>query len=321
MALRLCNIKKSYGEAPNVIDGLNLVVENGERLVVTGRNGEGKSTLLRIIAGEDADFSGEMIPGAGVTVGYFSQDSAERISGTESVLEYVEARAPLELIPKIREMLGAFLFRGDDVFKMLDVLSGGEKSRIALLSLLLTARNVLVLDEPTNHLDMHSKDILLDALKDFGGTVIFVSHDRGFIESLATRVLELKDRKSREFPGGYAYYIERLEAERNGSAPAEGGQNGTRRDADDGKRASKLLWEENKRAQAERRKAEKEIKALEDEITALEAQKSELEARLADPAVYSDGQKARQTQQNIDALVSRLEAVTAEWERAMEADG
>ena len=321
LALRLCNIKKSYGEAPNVIDGLNLVVENGERLVVTGRNGEGKSTLLRIIAGEDADFSGEMIPGAGVTVGYFSQDSAERISGTESVLDYVEARAPLELIPKIRDMLGAFLFRGDDVFKMLDVLSGGEKSRIALLSLLLTARNVLVLDEPTNHLDMHSKDILLDALKDFGGTVIFVSHDRGFIESLATRVLELKDRKSREFPGGYAYYIERLEAERNGSAPAEGGQNGTRRDADDGKRASKLLWEENKRAQAERRKAEKEIKALEDEITALEAQKSELEARLADPAVYSDGQKARQTQQNIDALVSRLEAVTAEWERAMEADG
>lgn len=321
LALRLCNIKKSYGEAPNVIDGLNLVVENGERLVVTGRNGEGKSTLLRIIAGEDTDFSGEMIPGAGVTVGYFSQDSAERISGTESVLDYVEAQAPLELIPKIRDMLGAFLFRGDDVFKMLDVLSGGEKSRIALLSLLLTARNVLVLDEPTNHLDMHSKDILLDALKDFGGTVIFVSHDRGFIESLATRVLELKDRKSREFPGGYAYYIERLEAERNGSAPAEGGQNGTRRDADDGKRASKLLWEENKRAQAERRKAEKEIKALEDEITALEAQKSELEARLADPAVYSDGQKARQTQQNIDALVSRLEAVTAEWERAMEADG
>ncbi len=321
LALRLCDIKKSYGEAPNVIDGLNLVVENGERLVVTGRNGEGKSTLLRIIAGEDTDFSGEMIPGAGVTVGYFSQDSAERISGTESVLDYVEARAPLELIPKIRDMLGAFLFRGDDVFKMLDVLSGGEKSRIALLSLLLTARNVLVLDEPTNHLDMHSKDILLDALKDFGGTVIFVSHDRGFIESLATRVLELKDRKSREFPGGYAYYIERLEAERNGSAPAEGGQNGTRRDADDGKRASKLLWEENKRAQAERRKAEKEIKALEDEITALEAQKSELEARLADPAVYSDGQKARQTQQDIDALVSRLEAVTAEWERAMEADG
>lgn len=321
LALRLCNIKKSYGEAPNVIDGLNLVVENGERLVVTGRNGEGKSTLLRIIAGEDTDFSGEMIPGAGVTVGYFSQDSAERISGTESVLDYVEAQAPLELIPKIRDMLGAFLFRGDDVFKMLDVLSGGEKSRIALLSLLLTARNVLVLDEPTNHLDMHSKDILLDALKDFGGTVIFVSHDRGFIESLATRVLELKDRKSREFPGGYAYYIERLEAERNGSAPAEGGQNGTRRDADDGKRASKLLWEENKRAQAERRKAEKEIKALEDEITALEAQKSELEARLADPAVYSDGQKARQTQQDIDALVSRLEAVTAEWERAMEADG
>lgn len=321
LALRLCDIKKSYGDAPNVIDGLNLVVENGERLVVTGRNGEGKSTLLRIIAGEDADFSGEMIPGAGVTVGYFSQDSAERISGMESVLDYVEARAPLELIPKIRDMLGAFLFRGDDVFKMLDVLSGGEKSRIALLSLLLTARNVLVLDEPTNHLDMHSKDILLDALRDFGGTVIFVSHDRGFIESLATRVLELKDRKSREFPGGYAYYIERLEAERNGSAPAESGQNGTRRDADDGKRASKLLWEENKRAQAERRKAEKEIKALEDEITALEAQKTELEARLADPAVYSDGQKARQTQQNIDALVSRLEAVTAEWERAMEADG
>ncbi len=319
LALRLHDIKKSYGSAPNVIDGLDLVIENGERLVVVGRNGEGKSTLLRIIAGEDADFSGEVKAGAGVTVGYFSQDSAERISGTERVLDYVENRAPLELIPKVRDMLGSFLFRGDDVFKPLNVLSGGEKSRIALLTLLLEAHNFLVLDEPTNHLDMHSKDVLLDALKDFGGTVIFVSHDRGFIESLATRVLELKDRKHREFPGGYAYYVERLEAEANGCAAAEGERGGARQSAEEGKSASKLLWEEAKRAQAERRKAEREVKALEDEIAAVESRKQELETLLGDPAVYSDGQKARKTQQDIDALTARLDTLTADWERALEA--
>ncbi|WP_296663910.1 ribosomal protection-like ABC-F family protein, partial [Treponema sp. UBA753] len=178
LVLTLENICKNYG-GPDVIKNLNLVVENGERLVVAGRNGAGKSTLLRIIAGIDQDFSGSVKLGAGVSVGYFSQDSAEKINGSETILERLENNAPLELVPKLRDMLGAFLFRGDDVFKSINVLSGGEKSRIALLELLLRPVNLLVLDEPTNHLDMHSKDVLLEALKSFGGTIVFVSHDRG----------------------------------------------------------------------------------------------------------------------------------------------
>ena len=215
LVLRMNDICKSYDGSKNVLNHLDLVLENSQRLVVAGKNGAGKSTLLRIIAGVDSDFSGEIIPGAGVKIGYFSQDNAETIKGKETILEYLEARAPLELIPKLRDMLGAFLFRGDDVYKSLDVLSGGEKSRIALLQLLLSPVNLLVLDEPTNHLDIHSKDVLLTALKDFGGTVIFVSHDRGFIEQLATVVLELKPGEFKYFPGDYVYYLEQTEASSN----------------------------------------------------------------------------------------------------------
>ena len=224
LVYRMNGITKSYDGAHKVLDNLELTLEKGERLVVAGRNGAGKSTLLRIIAGQDKDYTGEVIPGAGVQIGYFSQDNAETIKGKETILDYLEARAPLELIPKLRDMLGAFLFRGDDVYKSLDVLSGGEKSRIALLQLLLSPVNLLVLDEPTNHLDIHSKDVLLQALRDFGGTVIFVSHDRGFIEQLATKVLHLEHGTYKYFVGGYQFYMEQMEKAAENTA-VDGPQN------------------------------------------------------------------------------------------------
>lgn len=331
LVLRLNGITKSYDGARNVIDNLDLTIESGERLVVAGRNGAGKSTLLRIIAGADTAFSGEIIPGTGVQTGYFSQDNAETIKGSETILEYVESRAPTELVPKIRDMLGAFLFRGDDVFKTLDVLSGGEKSRIALLMLLLSANNLLILDEPTNHLDMHSKDVLMNALTDFGGTVVFVSHDRGFIEGLATRVLELSPGKHRIFPGGYDYYMERLEAEKNGTVggttfsaemqkPAEKHElpkkTTERRNSE--KSAGQLNWEENKRIQAERRKTEREVQRLEAEIAEAETEKAALEAKIANPDVYSNGAKAKQVQNEIETVTTRLDTLNAQWEAAME---
>ena len=327
LVLRLNGITKSYGSGQNVLNNLNLVVENGERLVVAGRNGAGKSTLLRIIAEADKNYSGEVILGAGVSAGYFSQDSAETISGSATVLDYVESIAPLELIPKVRDMLGAFLFRGDDVFKSLDVLSGGEKSRVALLTLLLRANNLLILDEPTNHLDMHSKDVLLDALKSFGGTVIFVSHDRGFIEELATKVLELKDGRYREFPGNYGYYLERLEAEQNGTVGHFSFTNSRVNNTPDGdvnenaetvKSFGKLSWEENKRIQAEKRRAEKEVARIEEEIALCEKQKRALEEQLAEPEVYSNGEAAQKIQKEIFALTDRLEKLNTDWETAME---
>lgn len=329
LVLRTKGLTKSYDGKTNVIENLDLTVENGEMLVVAGRNGAGKSTLLRMLAGVDPITSGEVIPGTGVKIGYFSQDNAETIKGGETILEYVESQAPTELIPKVRDMLGSFLFRGDDVFKSLNVLSGGEKSRIALLQLLLRANNLLILDEPTNHLDMHSKDVLMNALKDFGGTVIFVSHDRGFIEGLATKVLELKPGSHREFPGNYKYYMERIEAEEagivgqfeRGTGIATSSVNSTKTSeakADATKSAGKLNWEEQKKIEAERRKNEKEVARLETEIAKAEEEKSALESKMALPEVYSNGAKAKEIQQKIDETTKKIETLTQTWETAMD---
>lgn len=340
IVLRMSEITKSYDGSFNVLDNLELLLEKGERLVVAGHNGAGKSTLLRIVAGVDKNFTGNIETGAGVSIGYFSQDNAETISGTASVLEHIESIAPLELIPKVRDMLGAFLFRGDDVNKSLNVLSGGEKTRVALLQLLLRPVNLLILDEPTNHLDMHSKDVLLSALKDFGGTVIFVSHDRGFIQDLATRVLELTPGKFRNFKGDYEYYMQRLADEEAGivgnydagtvhsnpnavnkaaakinagQASPSSAQNSSNQSE---KSAGALNWEEQKKLEAERRKKEKEVARLEDEIAKVEGELSDLQNKMSDPAVYSNGEKAKAVQAEITSLEAKLDELNAAWELA-----
>ena len=352
LVLRLHGITKSYDGKTNVLNNLDLTVENGQRLVVAGRNGAGKSTLLRIIAEQDSAFTGELVPGAGVKIGYFSQDNAETIKGSQTILEYLEDRAPLELIPKLRDMLGAFLFRGDDVFKSLDVLSGGEKSRVALLQLLLSPVNLLVLDEPTNHLDLHSKDVLLDALRDFGGTVVFVSHDRGFIQQLATQVLHLEPGISKYFPGDYTYYLEQMEKNSAVVEPVETTSNnrqsavvstsstttssGEPATPSYGESATpssggpsrtsgtpiasqvQLSWEEQKKLEAEKRKKAKTLANLEQKLAELEQKKSELETRLADPAVYSNGEKAKAVQREINDLAVQIEEVTEQWMLASE---
>lgn len=321
LVLRMNNICKSYDGKRNVLDKLELTLENGERLVVAGRNGAGKSTSLRIIANEDKDFTGEIIPGAGVQIGYFSQDNAETIKGKETILDYMEARAPLELIPKLRDMLGAFLFRGDDVYKSLDMLSGGEKARIALLQLLLSPVNLLILDEPTNHLDIHSKDVLLQALKGFGGTVVFVSHDRGFIEQLATKVLHLEPGKFKYYVGDYQFYLEQTEKSSEfGVLSSEDVSKSSEFEvqSSENKSSNQLSWEEQKKRDAEKRKVEKEVERLEKQIEELENKKAELDAKMADPSVYSNGEKAKAVQREIDEIVAKIDEVTATWEEASE---
>ncbi|MBR6341991.1 MAG: ABC-F family ATP-binding cassette domain-containing protein [Treponema sp.] len=324
LVLRMNDICKSYDGQHNVLNKLELTIENGQRLVVAGRNGAGKSTLLRIIAGQDTAFTGQLIPGAGVKIGYFSQDNAETIKGSSTILEYLEERAPLELIPKLRDMLGAFLFRGDDVFKSLDVLSGGEKSRIALLQLLLSPVNLLVLDEPTNHLDLHSKDVLLDALRDFGGTIVFVSHDRGFIQALATQVLHLEPGIAKYYPGDYTYYLEQQEKQGGESLPlgsaTELAQNASPASSptpSNGgpapRNAPQLSWEEQKKLEAQRRKKEKCLANLEAQLASLEDQKKVLENKLADPQVYSNGEKAKAVQNQIEELSRQIEDLTDQW--------
>lgn len=339
LVLTLEGVSKSYDGVRQVLSQLDLVLEKGERLVVVGCNGSGKTTLLKILAQQDASYEGSVKEGAGVAVGYFSQDSAEKICGATTVLEYIENQASLELIPRVRDMLGSFLFRGDDVFKTLDVLSGGEKSRLALLQLLLKPVNLLILDEPTNHLDLHSKDVLLEALESFGGTVVFVSHDRGFIQSLATRVLELSPPaepssgdvscvtscgRARNFPGSYEYYLERLAAEAAGlevTPPSGSGKtsstNASKQDTADGANASSagaLKYEEQKKLKNQRRKLEREEERLMEEIAAAEEEKQELENQLAQPKVYSDPQKSRQVQSALEALDAKIEQLTAAWE-------
>lgn len=308
------------GGLHRVIENLDLTVEKGERLVLAGKNGAGKSTLLRILAGEDKNFTGSLKEGAGVKMGYFSQDESETITGSESIIELLERSAPTELVPKLYDMLAAFLFRGDDIYKSLSVLSGGEKSRLALLLLLLKPLNLLILDEPTNHLDLHSKDVLLDALKRFDGTIVFVSHDKGFIQDLATRVLELKadeeglnPSRIRNFPGSYDYYLYRIEQEE-----AED-KNGAVRKTDNtnpSKTSANLSYEEQKRLRSERRKLEKEEERLLNEIEKCETEIAENEALLAEPEVYSNGEKSKAVQKKIEELKARAEELSESWAEA-----
>ena len=233
-------------------------------------------------------------------------------------------------------MLAAFLFRGDDIYKQLSVLSGGEKSRLALLRLLLKPLNLLILDEPTNHLDLHSKDVLLDALQRFEGTVIFVSHDKFFIQGLATRILELTAGSSpaagtriRNFPGTYDYYLYRIAAEANGSSEAGGNDGKTgapsgKAEADSSGLQSgiassntggtALSYDEQKKQRAEKRKREKEEERIFTELSQTEDKIKELETQLASPEVYADGEKVRSVQQQIQALQENAAALTEQWE-------
>lgn len=195
-----------------VFSDFSLMVNKGERLAVTGKNGSGKSTLLRIISGQDSDYSGVVRLGSNVTIGYFAQDTEKTLNPNNSVLQEVSSIAATADLPKLRNYLGSFLFSGDDVFKPVSVLSGGERSRLALLKILLHPVNLLILDEPTNHLDINAKEMLLKALKMYDGTMVFVSHDSYFIEHIATKILYLtEDRPPEVFDGDYEYFIYKLE--------------------------------------------------------------------------------------------------------------
>ncbi|GHV84032.1 ABC transporter ATP-binding protein [Spirochaetia bacterium] len=316
IALTLENIKKSYGEA-KVLNGVNLTIETGERLVVVGPNGAGKTTLLRIIANADDSFDGNVVYGAGIKTAYFTQDAAETICGTVSVLEYLEQSAPTALIPKLRDMLGAFLFRGDDVYKAVDVLSGGEKSRLALLKMLLKPVNLLILDEPTNHLDISSKDILLDALFSYKGTIIFVSHDRAFMEKLSTKTLELSlGQEAKLFYGNYAYYLEKIEQqETQNEIQNEAQYKKPLAQNEYGGQDAKTKREQDKKQKAEMRRLEKQEAELIQMLEKLETEKQKLEEEISKPEVYTSGEKSRELIKKLEKCKSEIEKYTAEWER------
>jgi len=309
--LTLENVRKSYGDR-EVLKGIDHLVKKGDKLVISGLNGAGKSTLLRILSGTDTDFDGTMTHGTDVKVGYFSQDQDDVLDKSKTVLEELESEAPTEMIPNLRAMLGAFLFSGDDIFKSVAVLSGGEKNRLALLKLLLRPINLLILDEPTNHLDIHSKDVLLDAMKNYTGTVIFVSHDRYFIEQLAEEVLELSPDGHRLYQGNYEYYLWKKENESTIEQKKTSGP------VPEQPKSGKLSREEEKKQKAVMRRLKREEETLLNRLAELEEEHAELTELLASPEVYSDGNKAREVSNDIKKNEAEQEKVSEEWEKVEE---
>jgi len=305
--LTLEGITKAYGNN-TVLSNLNYEIEKGERVVIAGKNGAGKTTLLKIIAQVDKDFTGSIKLGTGVKIAYFSQEQETLTNNNNTIMEEMEESTPTELIPKLRALLGAFLFRNDDIYKPLSVLSGGEKSRLALLKLLLFPVNLLILDEPTNHLDIHSKDILLEAIKDYSGTLIFVSHDRYFIENLATRVIELGENGPEDFKGDYKYYMWKTstqETEANSKIIIE------KTEFSKGKQDHQAT----KQIKSTINRLKKEEKSLLHRLEELESQQKDIEHKMADPVNYSDGKKSKALKLELDEN-EKLQMKTSEsWEK------
>ena len=231
-------VRKAYGS--NVVfRGIDLHVERGDRIALVGPNGTGKSTLMRMLSGVEPPDSGARREGHQVVIQYFAQDEATRLDPSLTVHETLASGSPIHMVPMIRDILGGFLFSGDDVYKKVAVLSGGERTRLAVARMLLRPSNTLLLDEPTNHLDIDSKDVLLEALAHYGGTLVFVSHDRYFVEKLATRVVEIGHGDATLYPGTYAEFLWRKEnpqvalaGQRSGAPPKPGSAKGGQAKAD-----------------------------------------------------------------------------------------
>ena len=319
----LTEVKQAYGDHV-VYENLNLEVEKTESIVLVGPNGAGKSTLLKILAEQVPIESGERELGHQVSVGYFSQQRVDLLNLENSVLDEAMEKVKSQVHTQdVRGMLGTFLFRGDDVFKKVKVLSGGEKSRLALVKLLLSPPNLMLLDEPTTHLDMPSIDAVIQALKDYTGTLIFVSHDLHFIRALAKRTIRIESGRSTDFPGDYYYYLWK-----SGSASEKGGLVEGLRDARptehsagpgknkavSAKERRRINAESQKKARQEKNKMEQRVARLEKEILSLEEEQTEVNELLANPESYNDPEKGKVLNEKAARIARRLKERNYEWE-------
>ena len=310
--LALHGVHKRYGDK-TVYAGVDLALRRGERVALVGPNGAGKSTLLRIAAGVLAMDGGERTLGHNVDLAFYAQHQLESLDPRRSALEELESIAVLEDVPRLRGHLGAFLFSGDDVEKKVSVLSGGEKARLALAKLLLRPRNFLVLDEPTNHLDVESCVVLEDALRGYTGTMLFISHDRDFIDALATRVVEVRAGALHSYPGNYSEFAGSSQRGRAACAgrPAAAGRAPAPADA----KRDRIAAREREKERARRlERARKRLAALEEDILADEERIEELTRELAEPDVYSDGDFVRATLAERDEVRAAIDARYADWE-------
>jgi ATP-binding cassette subfamily F protein 3 len=310
-------LAKSYG-GTEVFRDIGFDVARGEKIVVVGPNGAGKSTLLRILAGRESADTGRVIFDDRVAIGYYSSEVSLETDGSASVLDTLEAVAPADLFPRLRTLLGAFLFHGDDVFKPVRVLSGGEQSRLLLLTLLLKPKNLLILDEPTNHLDLASQEVLLDALRRFPGSVLFVSHDRSFIEGLAEKVLEMGNRKAVMFPGDYKYYRWKKDAANAEGTQVQATLRPDKREQVEEQGGGRAGHEELKRNRNAIKKLERDEATLLESIEALHREKETLEAALAQEDVYRDGERVKETKARLKANADEEAALFSRWQAVEE---
>jgi len=316
MVIGLEAVRHGYGEQ-TVLSDVNLAVERGERVALVGANGAGKSTLMRLLAGVEEPWAGQRSEGAHLAQAYFAQDQALTLDPGLTVLEQITRAAPFDMVPQVRNILGAFLFRGDDVHKRVSVLSGGERNRLALAVLLLRPANLLLLDEPTNHLDLASKEVLLDALRGYGGTMVFVSHDRYFVDALATRVIEVADGNAVSYLGNYEDFLRAKKGEGDATHSAlrvEQAGPGALQGGGSGKAARVASHVDRKAAQREEKRRRKQLEEVEARIDELEGQLAELTREMQDPVMAVDhGRLGKLIDRHAD-LQSELDECMARWE-------
>ncbi len=338
--IKLTGVDFAYGSTV-VYRGLDFEAERGQRVVLVGPNGAGKSTLLKLLAGELQPQAGERKPGHNVQVGYFAQHRMDMLTSKRTVLEEaMDTEKPISE-QQVRTLLGAFLFPGEDVFKPVAVLSGGEKSRLALVKILLNPPNLLLMDEPTTHLDIPSIDALVEALHQFQGTLIFISHDVYFIREIAESVLHVDAGQTTFYPGGYDYYLDKTGSDNATAALTQrqpGGDATTGSEPGGEAATSSMTYEikesspsssgrkskEQKRAEAQarqqaanaRKAREQKVHEIEEEITRLEERQREIAAELEDPETYKNSTKAVELNRELEGIKGSLSYLNKDWEEA-----
>ena len=310
-------LTKSYG-SHTVFSNVNMTIERGEKVAFVGKNGSGKSTLIKCIMGEISDYTGTLRLGHNVEVGYFAQTQSQELNGDYTVYETIDREAQGEIRTRINDLLGAFMFGGEESEKKVSVLSGGERGRVALIKLLLRPANLLILDEPTNHLDIRSKEVLKEAILRFSGTVIIVSHDRVFLDGLVSRVYEFRSGKVTEHIGGIYDWLEKRDQEDNTtpSTPRAGASSCEVKTTSGTTGAED--YQRQKEAAKERRALERELRSTEDRSEAIDTELQELEAKLALPEHATDQalfDRYRQLKEEQETVLTRWEELSLQLEQ------
>lgn len=314
--IRAEGVGHSYG-VQSVFSGIDLTIRRGERVALVGVNGAGKSTLTRLLSLEEIPSIGSVIQGHNVRSAFFSQESAKNLDYRHSVWDEIRNTPSICDEPQRRNLLGSFLFSGSDIEKPVGVLSGGEKSRLALLKILLQETNLLILDEPTNHLDMATKDLFQESLMGYGGTIVIVSHDRDFLDALVDRVIEIRDERIFDYPGNYSYFIEKRAESMATAGPGRSGANG----GDEGglKGKKRIEAERRNRIYREKKKFLDELKPLEERIEQAEKRTGSIDVLLADPTTHRCSERVRELIIERSELEKETVVMMQRWETLMDA--